>query len=87
MSGGHQQPGVLRGKGWYVCAGQDWDTEGKDKRTVQLTGCGQCCVCMCALRWRAGGLKDFVIVIAGKGERDNRKNAGKGYKTVIKRSL
>lgn len=77
MSGGHQQPRALRGKDWCACAGQDWDTGGKGKGTVQLTGCGQCCVCMCAQRGRAGGPKGLVIVTAGKRERDHRKNAGK----------
>lgn len=50
-----------------MCAGQDWDTEDKEKETVQLTGCGQCGVCMCALRRGERGLKDLVIVIAPKG--------------------
>ena len=50
VSGGHQQPRALRGGGWCAWAGQDWGTEGKDKGTAQLTQCGQCGVCMRALR-------------------------------------
>lgn len=48
VCGGHQKPRPLRGKGWGGGGGgaaQDWDMEGKEKGTVQLTGCGQCCVC------------------------------------------
>lgn len=42
---------------------------------------------VCAPRWGTVRLKDLVIVIAGKGEREHRKNARKAYKTVIKRYL
>lgn len=57
----------------YVCASQDWDTEGEHKGTVQLTGCGSG-VRMCALTW---GLKDLVIFVAGKGRETTGKMQGR----------
>lgn len=61
----------------YVCVNQDWDTEGEDKGTVQLTGCG--CVCV-ALRW---WLKDLVIFVAGKGRQTTGKMQGRDIRQGI----
>lgn len=64
----------------YVCASQDWDTEGKDRGTVQLTGCGSG-RCMCA--HQDGGMKDLVIFIAGKGRQITGKMQGRDIRQGI----
>lgn len=42
---------------------------------------------VCAQIWGEGTLKDRVIVIAGKGDRNNRTVAEKEYYTVIRKPL
>lgn len=65
----------------YVCVNQDWDTEGEDKGTVQLTGCG--CVCVCCPEMVVERSCNFC---SWQRETDHRKNARKGYKTGNRRS-
>lgn len=78
MSSGHHQPRELRGKGWCVCEGQDWDTEGQDKGMVQLTGHEKCSAC--SVHQDGAGRP-------GKGERNQRTNVGERYKTLSRRPL
>lgn len=63
----------------YMCASQDWDTEGKDRGTVQLTGSGSgVCVCVCTEM----GAERSCNFCNWLRETDHRKNAGKGYKGI-----